>query len=454
MKRIHLIHLTLLFIVPIFGAIGCTPSASAPTSPPSAIEACDVSAVRLSNIHWFQEPDGAWRVVGMLHNNSSQPISKVFMEVLTMNKNDKSVFPNGPQGEDFSAYPPRLLPGGQAPFSVWIKREIPGLDHFTIDKEFCVVAEPAERLQLQERGGQLLVDDDGVAHVTLEVVNPGTKPALLNDLMVAVFDASDRLISAVSAEVAPRLLNPGESGPIRATLALPPGSATQVKTYKLYMDAIATDSAAETLDVTKDIQVSTQYLDTAGHLHLVGQITNPNDKPLMVSVQAAIYTDSTRAAVADATSLDTLIPLAPGASMPFDLTDWQVLNNKAGLWEEISKQNAAIILRVEPFRTWTMDTSVATLTVVPQQPVFNTEGATFSGRVKNETGRNIILGTVTVTFRDKTSGKITATRQAALDIVNALADGDMLNYSIALPLGSDFDPQTMQFEIIASGQQT
>ncbi len=453
-NRIRLIGLVLSLIV--FGIGACAPSAPAPAPTPtptlSAIEACDVSKVDMTGVHWFREPDGAWRVVGMMQNNSSQPISKVFMGVMTKNKNDEYVYPDGPKGEDFSAYPLNLLPGNQAPFSAWIKREIPGLDHFSIEKEFCVVAEPAERLQLQERGGRLLVDDNGLAHVTLDVVNPGSQTALINGMMVGIFDLSDRLISAVDAQITPRILAPGENGPVRATLALPPGGAAQVKSYKLYMDALVSESASKILDVEKDVRVNAQYLDTAGHFHLVGQITNSGTQPLMVSVQATVYADPAKTAVVDAAFLDTLIPLAPGENLPFDLADWQVLNNRAGLWETLSKP--VVTLRVEPFRTWATELFIAPLTVMAELPTFSTREAIFTGQVKNETGRNILLGTVTATLRDSTSEKIIATGQIPLGIVNVLAAGEIMSYSIVIPVESGFDPQTVQFEVTASGQGT
>lgn len=465
-NRMRLLSLVLLFIV--FGIGACAPvtPAAAPVSAPistlSAIEACDVSKVDITDVHWFQEPDGAWRVVGMMHNNSDQPIAKVFADVETKDKNGESVYPEsldtvhptGPGGEDYSFYPLNLLPGDEAPFSAWIKREIPNLNHFVIEKDLCTIAEPVERLQMQERGGQVLVDDNGMAQVTADVFNPTSQTALINGMMVGVFDAAGSLISAVNANVTPRILAPGEEGPVRASLALPPATAERVESYKLYMDALASDAAPILLDAQKDLEVSTHYVDTAGSFHLVGQITNPGTEPLMVSIQAAVYADQEKSTVVDAAFLDTLIPLAPGESMPFDLTDWQVLNNRAGLWGALSKRDPAIVLRVEPFRTWVASASVSPLTVIAKPPTFTAQDAVFTGEVKNETGSNILLGTVTVTLRDSASKKVIATGQASLDIVNALADGQTLGYSIAIPVAPGFDPQTVQFEITTSGQET
>jgi hypothetical protein len=261
------------------------------------------------------------------------------------------------------------------------------------------------------------------------------------------------LLSAVDAHITPRILASGESGPVRATLALPPGGAAQVKSYKLYMDPSVTEPAPELLDAQTDIQVNARYFDTAGKFHLVGQVTNAGAKPLMVSVQATVYADQGRTAVMDADFINTLIPLLPGEELPFDLRDWRVINGKAGLGEALTK-NAAVVLRVEPFHTWTVNTSVAALTVIPEPPTFSDREVVFTGAVKNDTGHNIILGTVTVTFRDKASGKITATGQEPLDIVNQLTDGEARGYSIVIPIGSGFDPQTVDIEIVASGQET
>jgi hypothetical protein len=272
--------------------------------------------------------------------------------------------------------------------------------------------------------------------------------------MVGLFDASNNLISAVNADVSPRILAPGESGPVRATLALPSGAAGQIKSYKLYLDALVTASVSRLVDAEKDIHVNSQYLDADGHFHLIGQITNSGTKPIMVSVQATVYTDPKKTAVADSASLDTLIPVAPGATFPFDLTDWKVLNSKAGLLDTLSKQSAVIALRVEPFRTWAADTPVIPLMVIAQPPTYSTQEALFEGQVKNNTGRNIIQATVTVTLRDKASGKIVATGQTSLDIDNTFAGGEAMSYSIALPIKTGLDPQGVEIEISASGQET
>jgi hypothetical protein len=147
------------------------------------------------------------------------------------------------QGEDVAAYPDDLRPGAQAPFTAWIDREIPGLDHFSVEEDECVLADSAERASVDVHGGRMVLDDAGAAQVTAELVNPGTKAVLVNGLMAAVYDQAGALIAADYVNVATRYLQPGESGPVRASLDLPPGGAQQVKSYKFFMDAMVDQPA-------------------------------------------------------------------------------------------------------------------------------------------------------------------------------------------------------------------
>ena len=124
-------------------------SRSAP-SPISAVEACDAGKVTVTGVHWFRERSGAWRVVGVINNGSTKVVSKVVTGVETYDKAGQPA----DQGEDVSSYPLDLQPGAQAPFTAWIDREIPNLDHFEVEVDECVLAEPAERSQVEVRAGK------------------------------------------------------------------------------------------------------------------------------------------------------------------------------------------------------------------------------------------------------------------------------------------------------------
>jgi hypothetical protein len=81
-----------------------------------------------------------------------------------------------------------------------------------------------------------------------------------------------------------------------------------------------------------NVKIISHYTDKNGQFHLVGQITNPGKQELMTSLQATVYTDSTRSSVADAANFNTLVPIQPGETLPFDLTGWGALNSTRGAY--------------------------------------------------------------------------------------------------------------------------
>ena len=311
----------------------------------------------------------------------------------------------------------------------------------------------AERGSVVVRGGRMALDDAGAAQVTAELFNPGTKAVLVNGLMAAVYDQAGNLIAADYVNVATRYLEPGESGPVRASLDLPPGGAQQVKSYKFFMDPLVSQPAPLPLDVSQDVRIISHYTDQKGQFHLVGQITNPGTKELMTSLQATVYTDSTKSTVADAAFFDTVVPIQPGESLPFDLTGWGALNSTHALWDQLARENAAISLRLEPFLTWTEATSVAELSLSDGSVSFNGQQALFTGKVQNDMSGRINAGEVVVVVRQKSNGAIVATGSQPLTITNSAAPGQVLDYSIAVSLPLNLDPATLATEVSTLGQQ-
>ena len=430
--------------------VGCATAAPTARVPSqlAAVAGCDASRVTINAVHSFREASGAWRVVGVITNGSTKAVGKVVTGVETLTRAGQPA----DQGEDVSAYPLDLQPGAQAPFTAWIDREIPGLDHFKVEVDECVLADPAERGSVDIHGGRLVVDGAGVAQVTAELFNPGSRPLLVNGLMAAVYDQAGVLVTADYVNVATRYLEPGESGPVRASLDLPHGGAQQVKTYKFFMDALVNSPNPSSLDITRDVQVISHYTDKSGHFHLLGQITNPGSKGLMAGLQATVYTDATRKFVADAANLNTWIPLQPGETLPFDLTGWGALNNTPGLWDELAKQNAVISLRIEPFLTWAVEAREEKLAMVDGSVSIKDQQLVFTGKVRNDLAVSINNGVVIVVLRQKPGGKILATGSAPLAITDSAAPGQVLDYFLSVSLPVNVEPASLETELTALGQ--
>jgi hypothetical protein len=430
-----------------FRSNGISPNVS-PENQEPITSGCDILKITTSQVHWFKDSGGAWRVVGILQNNSSEIISKIELGVETRTSTDQPA----DQGEDVSAYPLDLQPGQQAPFTSWLDRDIPDLDHFEVEVDDCVLAEPEEHGLLSIQSGHVVVDDNGIAQVTAELVNPSAKTILVNGLMAAVYDQSGVMITDDYSKVTPRVLAPGESGPVRVSLELPPQAASKVSTYQLFMDVLINQPAPLSVNVKQDVQLLSHYIDKDGHFHQLGQITNPTSTGLMTSLQATVYADSLKSQVADAAEFSTALPLMPGETRPFDLDEWGALNHTAGLWEQLAGENASIDLRLEPFLTWTTAaTAVSKLSILNTTITFDNQQAFFTGKVENDTGSGITNGLVTAIVRQKSNQQVVAAGTTQLDITDSAVPGQIMDYSIIIPLPANLDPATLLTEVIAEG---
>jgi hypothetical protein len=431
-------------------AVGCAMSAHSGDVPSqlAAVKECEAGKVKITGVHSFREPSGAWRVVGTITNGSSKAVGKIVTGVETLTRTGQPA----DQGEDVSAYPLDLQPGAQAPFTAWIDREIPGLDHFNVEVDECVLTEPHDRGSVEIHGSQMVVDEAGIAQVTAELFNPGPRPVLVNGLMAAVYDRTGALVTADYVQVATRILDAGESGPVRAALYLPPDGAQRITSYQFFMDTLVNNPNPPALEANWDIKMLSHYTDGYGHFHLLGQITNPGSTGLMAGLQATIYTDSTRSKLADAACLNTWIPLQPGETRPFDLTGWGALNDSPGLWDALSRQNAVITLRVEPLLTWTVESKVRELLLLNGSASQKGREVIFKGQVENNTGGSISNGLVRAVLREKPGGEILAVGSTYLAIPDSAASGQILDYSFTVSLPANVDFDSVETNLIAQGQ--
>jgi len=409
---------------------------------------CDPSLVPIQNVHWFKDSNGAWRVMGEIENKSSQAVGSLEVGVETRTKYDRPA----DQGEDIAAYPLNLKPGETAPFIAWIDRTIPDLDHFEVGVNDCAMAEVAQRSNVDISDDNVSVDSAGRAEITAKVVNTETKTVLINGFMAAVYDSKGKMISADYAQVTPRILAPGESGAARATLELPSGAGPAITSHKFFMDVLVQDAAAILpLVPEKDVQILSHYTDSNGHFHLLGQLTNSSAKPVMTALQASVYS-ADNSKLLDAGQYATWLPLAPGETLPFDISDWGMLNN---LPKTLSgaEANFNVRLRLEPFLTWNSNAPVVKLALVSPSESIENGMAIFSGQVKNISDSGITTGLVLMVVKQKADGKIVAVGNVHLPITDSAAPGAVLDYALKLPLAEGEDAGALEAEVTALGYQ-
>jgi hypothetical protein len=134
------------------------------------------------------------------------------------------------------------------------------------------------------------------------------------------------------------------------------------------------------------------------------------------------------------------------------MVGWGPLDKIHGLWDTISGQST-IVVRVEPFLTWTTKARVANLPLEEEDVSFADQQAVFTGKVINNLGSSIINGLVTAVIRRKSSAEIVAAGIVHLNITDSVAPGQILIYNLAVPLPTNLNPATVDTEVTAWGQQ-
>ena len=84
---------------------------------------------------------------------------------------------------------------------------------------------------------------------------------------------------------------------------------------------------------------------------------------------------------------------------------------------------------------------------------FKNQQALFTGKVKNDSPGGITSGSVTAILRMESNGQIIAVGSAHLGITDSAAPGQILYYSITVPLPPKMDPALLETEIFARGYQ-
>ena len=77
------------------------------------------------------------------------------------------------------------------------------------------------------------------------------------------------------------------------------------------MDPVAVAPMPPPIDVVRYKGHPSRYVDAAGVLHVVGEVTNGGAESVTLALQATLYDQESGADVLDAASFDMRLPLGP-----------------------------------------------------------------------------------------------------------------------------------------------
>lgn len=173
-------------------------------------ENASTSAVGFTSLNHWVDGNGGFVLVGQVRNNASQPLEFVRINAQLYDAEGELLL----EQDDFVSSD-RIAPGEYAPFSITFAD---GLPDGTVRYDIAAAARYASATSQTFYGEDNFAltsaaefDDNGVMVVSGQVRNEGTETVRLVKVIVAVFDASHRIVGTDTTLVDVQELAPGES---------------------------------------------------------------------------------------------------------------------------------------------------------------------------------------------------------------------------------------------------
>jgi len=418
------------------------PPTDTPLPPPTATQPASggeseriPGQLNIIQVAGYQDSFEDWNIIGLIANDTDRIMEDIQVEVEIFDANNVSIYKNS-DSTTVSLY--TLGPGEITPFHLGITEDLAAPDHFVATIVGSNVSS-AERGKAEVSQVNKFVDDNDNVYLVGEITNTDSKPILVSGVAAATFDANGEMISAASENVSLHYLDPGETGPFRINLTGAEGSAASVTDFNIYTDVQVYDQQPSYNLEMSDLY---DYKDSYDDIHLVGEVTNNEDKPLNVSVVVAIYDGQGN--IMDACSASLPFYATSGEKVPFDCSYWGPLNWIPSAYDTAEKYKT-FIDRYWTYQSYSEEVVVSTS---EDKVEYSSGRGTFTGKVVNNTPGKLDSATVAVSVYNKDGILVAAAWDYIFDEIQANASAD---YEVYVYLPDGFDPATGKIVITAKG---
>jgi hypothetical protein len=450
---------TMIAVIAAIGLFGCGLGAGAtaqPTTAPATVPAISApvittsgsSEVTIVSTNSFTDNWGWYYVVGELVNNSNLPVTSIQLSIELKDASGNSLLKDdGGNTVDSLTFSPLLytLAAGQySPFeySFDTSNGTPASFNVTISSQ--AVGE-ANRVEMGVENAEMIDDGNGSYYLSGELVNKSAEWVHITSMAGAGLDASHQVLTADwTATYASDLAPTGDAnGRDRTpfTVDFPVPGNGQVTQWAAYYDANRTDAPQ---DYGLKVNLTNNYFDSYGSFHIVGTLTNTSSETLNSLVVGGIFAE-------DGTTLDATysylpIAIAPGASVPFDVSTFSSVNWNAKQASRLSR----FTVQADPGGTYPLSGEVVTVTTSNDQVQKDGGIWSFNGNVVNDSGKTLNSETAVVSVYDS-GGNLVATGSAYISATDVIASGQTDIYNLTIYLDPNIDASGFTYTTTVQG---
>jgi hypothetical protein len=419
-------------LVIVLSLVACRGGTPAPESPQDEIS----GQLTITTLQGYLDEYGYWHIVGLLRNDSQLALSDIEMEVDMLDDAGTSLYK-----QVTSTMINHLAPGESSPFEVWVYEALPNVESYTA-KVISSNTTDLQRASMEITNVIQVVDQFDTIYLTGEVINNGTQPVEVTNLAASLYNDSGEIVTAGTVNVIRQHLEPGEIGPFRFNLYAPANLLSSLTRYEFHPDVIVAQPAQE---FSHELSSFNNYLDISGNFHLFGTLTNTSDLVMSVAMVAGIY-DAAGIVLDASSTILPVISIAPGEQIPFDFVTWGAMSYT----EDGYAKAAEYSVDIDYYQTYETSIELVPLTTQEDANTFTLGEAKFFGSVVNDSGQDLAGATVIVALYARDTGSLIATNYDW--IIEEISNGDTATYDVDLPVPQGFDPNNMEYELIARGE--
>lgn len=422
------------------------------TSIPSTPEPTPMPDLPVKVSEWVLagDADGNLHLLGEILNESGAAVEGVTLTTVVQDSQGNSLL-RAESGEplveeQFAPLVNTLENGESVPFDYPLP---PGIETPAQTLVAVTTFQPAQSsaVPLQMVNVQWMTSSSGRAVLVGELVNTAAFPVRVENLASLARGADGKLVGAAVATLSPGLLmgqgdaNQQDRAPfiIPFNITAQPDLLPEIFSFAFQVDAL--DGAPLAFD-----QNIEPYVDARGTFHLVSSVKNPTEQQMGALFIGGLYSAS--GAVMDASVLPLPVDLLPGEELPFDLTQFTLINQQPDYQAMLDH----FTLQVDPSRLTALNQVRFELEDETMQAQPGADGQwVFTGAAVNTTGQSLQQIAVFAVLK-RPSGTAAATSFTLLmNPAGTLDPGMSMAYSIEVMADPSLDPASLRPEVILTG---
>ena len=387
---------------------------------------------------------------GIIRNDSDKPLNGLELTVELRDSNGKSLLLEGEKVVESlpgSTMFYTIQPGESTPFDFYTSIETGVPTDYVVTVTNSYVGEILTRPEFSIENAILSEGEDGKYYITGELVNKSSKSVYISTIAGTLLDDDDNLVATSDSYNHSYMLaangdqNAMDRTPFSLDIDAPTdGSFSQ---WDIFIESYEQEGF-ELAPIY--IEFTNNYFDEWDDFHIVGTLTNQGDVTYYTSLVAGLY-DSDEM-VLDAGTSSVSAYLAPGETVPFDISYFSVL----GFDDTYRDSLSTFTVQIDPYWTYEVDYQLVDLSVANESVTFDQYGMwTIKGDVTNSTSQNLSSATIMVGLFD-TDGNLMATNYAYIyPEKEVFAPGETLSFEAYVWIDPDVDPATYQHDFLVQG---